>query len=246
MNDESVAVLSDIHGNRWALEAVLADIDKRGITAIVNLGDSLYGPLDPAGTAELLLSLDATTVRGNEDRIIIEDTETSSTLTYVREKLTIDHIDFLKSLHVTESLGSKGLLFHGTPRDDAEYLIHEVRADGLHQRSEREMRRSLKGRRERLFLCGHDHLPNVLELGDDRMILNPGSVGLPAYTDAIPFEHYVENGDPRARYCIVKQTAWGWRAEQIEVPYDHDAASNMARRNNRDDWAYWLKTGRAK
>jgi hypothetical protein len=47
---ESLAVLADIHGNRWALEAVLADIRGRGIRAMVNLGDSLYGPLDPAGT----------------------------------------------------------------------------------------------------------------------------------------------------------------------------------------------------
>ena len=53
----SLAVIADIHGNRWALEAVLQDIERRGIQQIVNLGDNLTGPLDPAGTADLLIIL---------------------------------------------------------------------------------------------------------------------------------------------------------------------------------------------
>ena len=52
----SLVVIADIHGNRWALEAVLQDIDRRGIQQIVNLGDHLTGPLDPAGTADLLIA----------------------------------------------------------------------------------------------------------------------------------------------------------------------------------------------
>ncbi len=72
MPDIQLAVISDIHGNRWALEAVLEDIERRGVRETVNLGDSLYGPLDPAGTAQILLQLNQPTVRGNEDRIIVE------------------------------------------------------------------------------------------------------------------------------------------------------------------------------
>ena len=45
-----IAVLSDIHGNRWALEAVLEDIERNPVDAVLNLGDVLYGPLDPGGT----------------------------------------------------------------------------------------------------------------------------------------------------------------------------------------------------
>lgn len=48
-----IAVLSDIHGNFWVLQAVLEDIKKRAITTIFNLGDSLYGPLDPAKSFQL-------------------------------------------------------------------------------------------------------------------------------------------------------------------------------------------------
>jgi diadenosine tetraphosphatase ApaH/serine/threonine PP2A family protein phosphatase len=77
------------------------------------------------------------------------------------------------------------------------------------------------------------------------VVVNPGSVGLPAYSDDVPHQHYVENGDPRARYCIIAKARSSWSVEQMCVPYDHDAASKMAKDNNRDDWAFWLKTGRA-
>jgi 3',5'-cyclic AMP phosphodiesterase CpdA len=50
MNEMTIALISDIHGNSWALDAVLEDINQRGIDQIVNLGDCVYGPLDPAGT----------------------------------------------------------------------------------------------------------------------------------------------------------------------------------------------------
>src|SRR5260370_19010947 len=64
----SLAVIADIHGNRWALEAVLQDIDQRGIEQIVNLGDHLTGPLDPAGTADLLIARTMVNGCGNDDR----------------------------------------------------------------------------------------------------------------------------------------------------------------------------------
>ena len=87
MSEIQVGVISDIHGNCWALEAVLEDIERRSIEKIVNLGDSLYGPLAPAKTAEILLELDIPTVCGNEDRIIVEalsnKEEYSPTLAYV-------------------------------------------------------------------------------------------------------------------------------------------------------------------
>ncbi|SDD65802.1 Calcineurin-like phosphoesterase superfamily domain-containing protein [Priestia aryabhattai B8W22] len=52
---QKIAIISDIHGNSLALEAVLSDISRRGINTIFNLGDSLYGPLDPLGTFKLLM-----------------------------------------------------------------------------------------------------------------------------------------------------------------------------------------------
>lgn len=55
-NENAIAVISDIHSNVYALEAVLRDIDLRGIKTIVNLGDTLFGPIDPMKTAEILMN----------------------------------------------------------------------------------------------------------------------------------------------------------------------------------------------
>src|SRR5215471_15054131 len=67
-----LAVISDIHGNLRALEAVLADIKTRGADAIVNLGDCVTSPLWPRETYELLETLSLPTVRGNDDRALTQ------------------------------------------------------------------------------------------------------------------------------------------------------------------------------
>jgi predicted phosphodiesterase len=66
------AAIADIHGNHLALEEVLADIRAQGIEEIVNLGDFFSGPLEAGRTADLLMSLGLTSVRGNHDRYLIE------------------------------------------------------------------------------------------------------------------------------------------------------------------------------
>src|ERR1700674_1905503 len=67
-----LAVIADIHGNVLALEAVLADIGRRGADRIVNLGDCVSGPLWPRETMDLLDTLGLPTVRGNHDRWVAE------------------------------------------------------------------------------------------------------------------------------------------------------------------------------
>jgi hypothetical protein len=53
-----------------------------------------------------------------------------------------------------------------------------------------------------------------------------------------------ENFTPHARYALVERTAQGWQVEQVAVPYDWDAASDLAARNGRSEWAFALRTGR--
>src|SRR5947208_17163766 len=67
-----LAVISDIHGNLRALEAVLADVRARRVDATVNLGDCVAGPLWPRETYTLLMSLGLPTVRGNHDRWLVD------------------------------------------------------------------------------------------------------------------------------------------------------------------------------
>ena len=69
MQITEIAVIADVHGNAWALEAVLADITRRGVSTVVNLGDNANGPLAPARSVALLRATGAVHVRGNGDRM---------------------------------------------------------------------------------------------------------------------------------------------------------------------------------
>jgi predicted phosphodiesterase len=241
------AVLSDIHGNRWALEAVFADLERRGIREAVNLGDSLYGPLDPAGTARMLLERPMPAVRGNEDRILCEpppDYAHPATLEHARRALTAKHLEWLDSLPAIATAFGDFFLCHGTPSHDETYMLRRVTAEGVTEREAKDLETDWPDSTCTVLLCGHDHTPGGVSLPGGRVILNPGSVGLPAYTDDKPRPHAVANGTPHARYCVVVLEETGWQAEWITLSYDWDAAAEAAARGGRPDWAKWLKTGR--
>src|SRR5215831_14916030 len=100
--DEALAVLADIHGNIWALEAVLADIRRRGITRIVDLGDSLSGPLEPRATAARLMQEQIPSLCGNDDRVLFPLSGVESPrLEYVRRALTPEQMAWLQSQPAT-------------------------------------------------------------------------------------------------------------------------------------------------
>jgi len=248
-----LAVLSDIHGNRWALEAVLNDIKQREIKHIVNLGDCFYGPLDPGGTAQILVELDIPTVRGNEDRIILEtpvEDKISPTLHYVRESLKPEHLLWLKKLKMTDVVYENFFMCHGSPQRDDEYLLVNVLETGVVRRKPGELTAALSLSSQyiqspQIFLCGHDHIPCSVYLSEQRLIVNPGSVGLPAYTDDLPYFHAMAAGTPHARYSIISRMGDKWRVEDISILYQWESAAKMAMQNDRPDWAKWLKTGRA-
>ncbi|HNQ24244.1 MAG TPA: metallophosphoesterase family protein [Phycisphaerae bacterium] len=242
-----VAVLSDIHGNHWALEAVLRDIRGRGIAQIVNLGDSLYGPLAPERTADVLLSLALPTVRGNEDRLITDmmtPAASGSTLAYVRDVLRDEHVHWLEALPATTALGGAFRLCHGSPRRDDEYLLRAVTAAGVRPRPTTEVVGDLVGVAEPVILCGHDHSPGTLRLPDGRLVVDPGSVGCPAFEDALPHPHVIQAGTPHARYSIITHDEGDWHVRHVLVAYAWETAARAAERNGRTDWATWLRTGR--
>jgi len=112
-------------------------------------------------------------------------------------------------------------------------------------RENSELLEALEGWPQQVILCGHDHLPRTLRLPGGRLIVNPGSVGLPAYSDDKPFPHVMESGSPHARYAIMTKAPAGWEVEPVAIPYDWTAAADRARSNGREDWAKWLLTGKA-
>jgi predicted phosphodiesterase len=245
---ERLAVLSDIHGNIWALEAVLYQIDRMRITDIVNLGDSLYGPLDPAGTAQKLIERDIPSIPGNQDRLIIERVRGEShspTLDRMLGCLAPSQVAWLQSLPFDITIDGVFYLCHGTPTDDSEYLLRKVDSAGVFMRKDEELSELLNGIDCDVVLCGHDHQQADRRLLGGKLIVDPGSVGLPAYTDDTPFPHAMEAGSPHARFSTVERLEAGWMVKHHRVRYDWGAAAERAERNDRPDWASWLGTGKS-
>ena len=116
-----LAVISGVHGNLPALEAVVADIKKRQVDFTVNLGDCVTSPLWPNETFEALQSLRLPTVRGNYDRWIEEAPEDklSSAGRFARNALTSRQRQTLHNLPSRINLGDGILACHGTPADDS-------------------------------------------------------------------------------------------------------------------------------
>lgn len=232
------AVIADVHGNRWALEAVLEDIARRGIREIVNAGDHLFGPLDPAGTADILMRLDFPSVAGNQDRELIDGS-------FVEPRLNARHREWLQGLPPRRELPPDTLLFHGTPERDNTYLLESVGDGGtVSLATDAEIAARVGPVSLDLLLCGHTHIPRAVESGG-RLIVNPGSVGLQAYADDSPVPHVMETGSPLARYAVVERSETGWRVEHLAVDYDVESAAQSAELNGRSDWAFRLRTGRA-
>jgi predicted phosphodiesterase len=219
------ALIADIHGNIRALDAVLADIRRRGIETIFDLGDSLSGPLAPDATLHRLIERGIPSLMGNDDR-------------------PMSHLAWIAALPATREPAPDILLFHGTPGSDLIYLLEDVQPEGVRLRDTAGIRQLLGAAPHTLFACGHSHLPRTVQLDARSVVVNPGSVGLPAYRGDHPYPHAMEAGSPHARYAIVNRAGAGWQVEHIAVPYDRAAASVTAAANGRPDWAARLLTGR--
>jgi predicted phosphodiesterase len=177
-----VAVLSDIHGVMPALAAVLAEPDVVAADLIVLTGDLAAGP-QPAETLDRLMALGerAVWIRGNADRELVESargerTGADEVSAWAAGELRADQVDLLAGLPLSRTIAVAGLgevLFcHATPRDDQEVVVADSRLD----------------RWQDVFdgvpaevttvVCGHTHMP-FIRLAHGRMVINPGSVGMP-------------------------------------------------------------------
>ncbi|AGS22940.1 metallophosphoesterase family protein [Rhizobium etli] len=240
------AAIADIHGNHLALEAVLTDIEAQGIEEIVNLGDFFSGPLEAGRTADMLMPLSLTSVRGNHDRYLIEQDpaamHASDAAAY--RQLTPAHLDWLRGLPFDAVYRGEVYLCHATPKDDNLYWLESVSPQGhVFPKPIDAIEALAEGIELPLILCGHSHIPRAVRLSDGRLIVNPGSVGCPAYDDVLPYYHKVEAGHPLAGYAILEKTAAGWTWQFRNVAYDHVAMSALAAERDRADWASALATG---
>lgn len=239
-----LGVIADIHGNLPALEAVLAKLEEMSVDRLINLGDCASGPLWPAEAVGLLRSREISHVRGNHDRVlgaasVLGLGESDS---YAWQALDPEARAWLAGLPV-EITVEGALCFHATPDHDETYLMEEVHDGRLVPSPIAAIEQRLAGRTAPLMLCGHSHLPRAARLASGTIVLNPGSVGNPAYRDTDP-THVSESGMPHARFAVVTLGA-EIAIEHHLVAYDWERSARRAEDNGRADWAHALRTGTA-
>ena len=238
-----VAVLSDIHGNAMALEAVLSEIALHKVDAILNLGDHFAGPLEPARTADMLSSIDMVAIRGNTDRYLIEAGEDSDE----DDRESVDGLprqalDWLKSLPPTAKFDDQIFLSHGAPRSDEIYWLDRNGKGGFRASTLAEIEAELPEDRLPVYCCGHTHVARVVELDDGTIVFNPGSVGRPSFTMADPIS--ARRASPAAAYAVLTKSTGKWHVDLRQVAYDNMACAALARGHGSESWARDVAEGR--
>ena len=216
-----LAVLADIHGNRTALQAVLADLDAQGGgDQTILLGDlAVFGP-DPVGVLALLQQREPIFyVRGNTDRYLVEGVypdgsggqswqlQVLASFPWTADQLGEAGKEFLAGLPTQQLLefGQEHtvLAVHGSPRSDEDNIRPNT--------PDLELAAMLGDLPYNLLLCGHTHLPLDRMVGQRRLV-NVGSIGLPF------------DGDPRASYALIDLLPGGhYRVDLRRVVYDVEA-----------------------
>ncbi len=238
------AAIADVHGNCPALEAVLADSAALGITEVVNLGDHVSGPLEAARTADLLIERGFPSVRGDQDRILVELSQAGTSARSDFRQLARKHFAWMASMPPTLMYREQVFLCHASPRDDAAFWLDTITGDGSVRASPIDtVEAGAEGINAEVILCGHTHIPRVVRLRDGRLIVNPGSVGLPGYDGRAPVPYIVEVGTPHACYAIIERTRAGWSVTIRYVPYDGTAMAALARAKGMLTWASAIATG---
>jgi predicted phosphodiesterase len=225
-----VAIVSDIHGNRQAFEAVLDDIEGSDSQELWCLGDLVGYGADPDACVALAREHAAICLAGNHDLgvrgdLALEDFSRGAALAarWTQETITEETLQYLKSLEplsLDESVG----LYHASPRDPVwEYVLSALQAELC-----------LDVQSHRVCLIGHSHVAlsfarfpgepatgqtrtaeEELEMPAGEWLINPGSVGQP------------RDGDPRAAWLELDLD--GWQAVYRRVEYDIEGAAAAIR-----------------
>lgn len=244
---KTYAIISDIHGNSLAFEAVLKDIKARRIETVINLGDHFFGALEPEAVAGMLRRNKMLCISGNSDREILQAIDrdfTKEGMDRVKADLSEQSIAWLRSLPKCSSCDDLFFVCHGTPESDDEYLLEKVTKLGVFVYNDEELISKTAQIKERIILCGHSHVNRVIYLSNDKIILNPGSVGLPAYLGTGEHRFAMESMTPHAKYAIVSADGDNISIEQVLCNYDWHKASDAASKNGNEKWSQFLLYGR--
>ena len=234
-----VGLISDIHGNRPALDAVLAELEREDVDQIVCLGDVAVGP-QPAEALAGVRELDCAVVMGNWDAAFLGEmpepqneiaTMLVETATWWAGFLSPADREFIQSFRPQLELdldGRAALCFHGSPRSFDDWIIATTPADD-------ELRPMLDGVQETLLIGGHTHVQMVRRLGET-MIVNPGSVGLP-FREWSPRPVRIS---PWAEYGILSAQDGRLSVDLRRVGYDVEAFLKLSLESGMPHAEWWV------
>jgi diadenosine tetraphosphatase ApaH/serine/threonine PP2A family protein phosphatase len=227
------AVLSDIHSNRQALEAVLAAIEEAGADEVWCLGDMVGYGADPDACTALVRDWSDVCLAGNHDLAVLGGLDiatfsdgAAAAVEWTRENVGEETLGFLAELDPAGDRERVGL-FHASPRDPIwEYVLAGDQAEAAFAAMEQRVGLIGHSHIALFFVCPPDERPAYaqgaqasggfeIDLPAGRWLLNPGSVGQP------------RDGDPRAAWLELDTAAW--TARWHRVPYDIEGAAAAIR-----------------
>jgi predicted phosphodiesterase len=227
-----LALISDMHGNRVALDAALADIERIGVDGGVCLGDVAQGGPQPAEVLDRHPKLGWPVILGNADDFLLRVPDDSpepiterqlAVRDWTLSRLTASHIELIESFSPTfeiELPGGRTLLAcHGSPRSYDDVLLPETEPGPAYETD------------ADVLAGGHTHLQWTRQLGP-ALFVNPGSVGL-AYDRHRPPDEIRPR--PIAEYALLHAGDGGLAVEFRRVPYDLDALLAAAAAGERPD-----------
>jgi predicted phosphodiesterase len=162
-----IAVLADAHGNPFALQAVLTDLQAAAPDLVANLGDVATGSFDPAGSADIQIALGCPTVAGNHERDLLEGRYASRSVAFARPLLSEAHRRWIETMPRALSLaGGEVVACHGSPvGGDLDYLLEDVSSGHAVLAAEDTIYPRLCGiGPARFVLCGHTHMPRAVHV----------------------------------------------------------------------------------
>ncbi len=219
-----IAVLSDIHANVQALEAVMNDIVNQQCEHVFCLGDlALAGP-QPKEVMDYVMHQQGawTIIQGNTDKMIAQygpevveflEAQYPVMANAIADDITLlddSHRAFLEGLPPQLSLDVEGcsvLLVHGSPRANNEDILPEMPLE--------EVEEIISGTKEKLILCGHTHIPCGYQTNTNQTVVNVGSVGRPM------------TEQPKACYAIIDFSQGSFEIRHRFVDYDNQTAAKI-------------------
>ena len=237
-----IATISDIHSNLYALNEVLADIEKRNVDMVVCTGDLVGYATRPNEVIETLRKNKILTIMGNYDEAIgnfkiicgcdypdPKDAEKASlSMKFTSEETTDENKAYLRNLpkEAVISFNNKTIRFvHGSTRLINEYL----------KENSKEADEVMNNLDEDILVCGHTHIPYVKSYGE-KLLVNAGSVGKS------------KTGSPNANYVIIDIIDSIVEVEIIEVFYDFEKVAKEIEENKilPNDFARLIREGTSK